>query len=173
MKNMDSTFKAILGVLIFGIAITRAIPIDDGGLKTFMKTQSFSSSMSNINGDKHEQSYFKNGAELNGNPIYLMRGENHDDNDDVREALDVLLPQENIHKHLDSDNGQESSYEEPLIDESEDYDYPQLKQLVDDDVLVVPTEYSDDYSNGEDNLNDQADEETIEDYYDQLLKNLI
>ena len=68
-------------------------------------------------------------AELNGNPIYLMRGENHDDNDDVREALDVLLPQENIHKHLDSDNGQESSYEEPLIDESEDYDYPQLKRM--------------------------------------------
>merc|ERR1712107_976807 len=110
-KNMDSTFKAILGVLIFGIAITRAVPIDYGGLKSFMKTQSFSSSMSNINGEKH------------------------DDNDDVREALDVPLPQENIHKHLDSDNGQESSYEEPLIDESEDYDYPQLKQLVDDDVL--------------------------------------
>ena len=36
--------------------------LSDGGLKSFMKTQSFSSSMSNINGDKHEQSYFKNGG---------------------------------------------------------------------------------------------------------------
>ena len=34
----------------------------DGGLDSFMKTQSFSSSMSNINGDKHEDSIFRNGG---------------------------------------------------------------------------------------------------------------
>jgi hypothetical protein len=74
-------------------------------------------------------------AQLNGNPIYLMGGENHNDNDDVREALDVILPQENVHSHVDRQNGQESVYEEPLqesayeepfLSESEsDYDYPQ------------------------------------------------
>ena len=64
-----------------------------------------------------------------------MGGENHNDNDDVREALDVILPQENVHSHVDRQNGQESVYEEPLqesayeepfLSESEsDYDYPQ------------------------------------------------
>ena len=64
-----------------------------------------------------------------------MSGENHNDNDDVREALDVILPQENVHSHVDRQNGQESvyeeplqesAYEEPLLSESEsDYDYPQ------------------------------------------------
>ena len=74
-------------------------------------------------------------AQLNGDPIYLMSGENHNDNEDVREALDVILPQENVHSHVDRQNGQESVYEEPLqesayedplLSESEsDYDYPQ------------------------------------------------
>ena len=64
-----------------------------------------------------------------------MSGENHNDNEDVREALDVILPQENVHSHVDRQNGQESVYEEPLqesayedplLSESEsDYDYPQ------------------------------------------------
>ena len=56
-----------------------------------------------------------------------MRGEKQDDEDDVHEAFDVILPQENVHSHLDRQNGQESAYEEPL-DESEDYDYPQLNR---------------------------------------------
>merc|ERR1712051_767162 len=93
MRNMDSNMMLFFGLLVFGIALTTAIPIDDGGLDSFMKTQSFSSSMSNINGDKHEDSIFRNGAQLNGDPIYLMSGENHNDNDDIREALDVILPQ--------------------------------------------------------------------------------
>jgi len=148
--------------------------------------------MSNINGDKHEDSIFRNGAQLNGDPIYLMSGENHNDNDDVREALDVILPKENVHSHVDRQNGQESvyeeplqesAYEEPLLSESEsDYDYPQSNQLVegngDGNVLFVPNEYADtenDYANeiGEDSLNEQAKEEAFEDYYDQLLKNVV
>ena len=46
-----------------------------------------------------------------------------------------ILPQENVHSHVDRQNGQESVYEEPLqesaydeplLSESEsDYDYPQ------------------------------------------------
>merc|ERR1711956_200129 len=137
-------------------------------------------SMSNINGDKHEDSIFRNGAQLNGDPIYLMSGENHNDNDDVREALDVILPKENVHSHVDRQNGQESAYEEPLLSESEsDYDYPQSNQLVegngDGNVLFVPNEYENDYANeiGEDSLNEQAKEEAFEDYYDQLLKNVV
>ena len=48
----------------------------------------------------------------------------------------------------------------------------------DGNVLFVPNEYSDtenDYTNeiGEDNLNEQAKEEAFEDYYDQLLKNVV
>ena len=48
----------------------------------------------------------------------------------------------------------------------------------DGNVLFVPNEYSDtenDYANeiGEDSLNEQAKEEAFEDYYDQLLKNVV
>ena len=48
----------------------------------------------------------------------------------------------------------------------------------DGNVLFVPNEYSDtenDYANeiGEDSLNEQAKEKAFEDYYDQLLKNVV
>ena len=48
----------------------------------------------------------------------------------------------------------------------------------DDNVLFVPNEYADtenDYANeiGEDSLNDQAKEDAFEDYYDQLLTNVV
>ena len=48
----------------------------------------------------------------------------------------------------------------------------------DGNVLFVPNEYADtenDYANeiGEDSLNDQAKEEAFEDYYDQLLTNVV
>ena len=48
----------------------------------------------------------------------------------------------------------------------------------DGNVLFVPNEYADtenDYANeiDEDSLNEQAKEEAFEDYYDQLLKNVV
>ena len=48
----------------------------------------------------------------------------------------------------------------------------------DGNVLLVPNEYADtenDYANeiDEDSLNEQAKEEDFEDYYDQLLKNVV
>merc|ERR1712223_92235 len=160
-----------IGILILAVGLSNAIPIDDGGLKSFAKVRSFSSSSSNINGDQQDESYFQNGAEINGNPIYLMRGEKHDNDDDVHEALDVILPQENVHSHLDRDNGQESVYEEPL-DESDDLDYPQLQQLMDND--EIPEKYDNVLDeNTLDVLNAQADEEALEEYYNQILDNIV
>merc|ERR1712109_87831 len=178
-RNMKSQLKSSFVLFILGLALTNAMSIDDGGLDSLTKMRTFSSAMSNINGEKHEESYFRNGAQVNGNPIYLVRGEKQDDDDDVHEAFDVILPQENVHSHLDRQNGQESAYEEPL-DESEDYDYPQLNQLVDDDALFVPEESEGIEYDGDDldedtidPLNARAEEEALEDYYDQLLKNLV
>merc|ERR1712223_187504 len=160
-----------IGILFLAIAIANAIPIDDGGLKSFAKVRSFSSSSSNINGDQQDESYFQNGAEINGNPIYLMRGEKQNIDDDVHEALDVILPQENVHSHLDRDNGQESVYEEPL-DESDDLDYSQLQQLMDND--EIPEKYDNVLDeNSLDVLKAQADEEALEEYYNQILDNIV
>merc|ERR1712223_1143072 len=160
-----------IGILFLAIAIANAIPIDDGGINSFTKVKSFSSSSSNINGDQQDESYFQNGAEINGNPIYLMSGEKQNNDDDVHEALDVILPQENVHSHLDRDNGQESVYEEPL-DESDDMDYPQLQQLMDND--EIPEKYDNVLDeNTLDVLNAQADEEALEEYYNQILDNIV
>jgi len=177
-RSMESNSYLLMqiGILILAIAISNGIPIDDGGLDSFAKVRSFSSSSSNINGDQQDESYFQNGAEINGNPIYLMRGEKQDNDDDLHEALDVILPQENVHSHLDRDNGQESSYEEPL-DDSEEFDYPQLQQLDSSDLIdndEIPEKYDNILDEDTfDAINAQAEEEALEDYYNQILENVV
>jgi len=165
-----------IGILFLAIAIANAIPIDDGGINSFTKVKSFSSSSSNINGDQQDESYFQKGAEINGNPIYLMSGEKQNNDDDEHEALDVILPQENVHSHLDRDNGEESVYEEPL-DDSEEFDYPQLQQLDSSDLIdndEIPEKYDNIIDEDTfDAINAQATEEALEDYYNQILENVV
>ena len=49
--------------------------------------------------------------------MYLMNGGEEADNDDVHQAYDLIMPQNNLHSHLDRYNDQEVSFDEPLNEE--------------------------------------------------------
>ncbi len=60
-------------------------------------------------------------AELNGVPLYEVEGERfldgpEDEEEPVneREAVDFLLPGQNLHRHFEDVNGEDLSYDEPL-----------------------------------------------------------
>ena len=60
-----------------------------------------------------------------------MGGEQNADDDDVREAFDMILPSENLHSHIDRHNGEENTFEEPLDEdeEMEDLDYSAIPEM--------------------------------------------
>ena len=57
---------------------------------------------------------------MNGEPIYDLSGEREADDDDLREAMDMIVPGQNLHTHLESDNGLDKSFQEPLDSDYED-----------------------------------------------------
>lgn len=133
-------------VLALALATVQAVPVEDGGVDRYTKVHSFSSAMSDIDGDRQEESYVQDGAELNGQPMYLMNGGEEADNDDVHQAYDLIMPQNNLHSHLDRYNDQEVSFDEPLNEEQEE-------------------ELADFIENVEDNENGYENEDENLDYY--------
>jgi len=166
--------NTLLGIFCFGIALSTAVPIDDGGMtgiNKFSQVHSLQSSSSNINGKTHQESYFNNGAEINGEPVYLMGGEQNADDDDVREAFDMILPSENLHSHIDRHNGEENTFEEPLDEdeEMEDLDYSAIPEmrLGEADDLDYPLGDALDFNE------ESEDDSDNEDYYDYLSNGIL
>lgn len=87
---------------------TQGVPVaEDGGSVDMSKFSTFTSSMSNLNGDTHQDSYIQDGAEMNGIPTFGLNVERHSENDDVQEDWDVLVPET-------KENGEESTMVEPI-----------------------------------------------------------
>merc|ERR1739844_861239 len=121
---------AVLTLKVFAISIalastvSNAVPVEDGGgVNRFSKMQTFSSSMSDINGESEEKSQLSDEAYVNGIPVYLINGErNYNPVDGEHESFDVVDPQENQRIHLDNLNGESVEYQEP-VESDEDIDY--------------------------------------------------
>jgi len=125
---MASTIKLMALMALASAVCVCATPIvDDGGIDRFAKVRSFSSSLTDIDGDREEESEMSDEAFENDEPIYIIKGERrYDPEDGERIAYDMINPEENNHLHYDRINGETNEFEEPLdnfeIDESDDYD---------------------------------------------------
>merc|ERR1712223_1409256 len=126
---MASAIHLTAAVLLI-VSTVYAIPLEDGGIDRFSKVQSFSSSMSDINGQRQEDSESSDEAFINGVPVYILNGERQYDTDEgEHEVLGVIDPEENSRFHLDNLNGDAIGYQEPLEEPLEDEDYYQDEDL--------------------------------------------
>merc|ERR1711936_634605 len=134
-----STLKVFAIFVALASTASNAVPVEDGdGVSRLAKMQSFSSSMSDVNGESEGESHLS-------------------DEEGEHESFDVVEPQQNQRIHLDNLNGRETiEYEEPLESDVEDLDYYEN----DDEDYPLDSLSIDNW------LDNEVDEDDDEDYAD-------
>merc|ERR1712062_761757 len=153
-----STLK-VFAIFVALATASNAVPVEDGnGVSRLAKMQSFSSSMSDVNGESEGESHLSDEAYVNGIPVYLINDEhNFNPVEGEHESFDVVEPQENQRIHLDNLNGRETiEYQEPLESDIEDLDYYEN----DDEDYPLDSLSIDNW------LDNEVDEDDDEDYAD-------
>jgi len=103
--------------LVFALGSAKAVPVVED-INRFDNVRTFASSMSDVDGDMRGESYYQDQADVNGRPVYMINGEAEDNNDDVKEAFDIIVPDQNLHGHMERQNDDQQVSVEPLDDDN-------------------------------------------------------